>query len=377
MIHSFFIINPDGEFIFSHYFIKANFDENLIIKFLSLIKSFSQENIGGKLRKFEVRIDEKLVFYYHEPSKLIIAAIINANDHPSLIEHLLHKIITKFYETYKINLSKKETLENTSQFREVCYEILAGRTIDRGVKQLFLGLFLGIILLSFLIVLTLAIYLEISLEFRTSISNIIARNKETITIIVIISGLDIYDPLSWVYASIISNILFNEPAQMLVQFFNLSFSAQLLLISSFIPSSFLGGYITGERKNGKRIGFLFFIAAVVLLSLIAEGNRLGLLLYYIAVYLPLILICSIIFAYLGGFICELFKLYPFPPDSEFELVKGLPIAKRGIFTTLFYVFIVFGSIIFIIGLSIKPLLIVGLILIVFAIIFERKESKKF
>ncbi|NVM04275.1 MAG: hypothetical protein HWN67_18250 [Candidatus Helarchaeota archaeon] len=377
MIHSFFIINPDGEFIFSHYFIKSNFDKNLIIKFLSLIKSFSQENIGGKLRKFEVRIDEKLVFYCHEPSKLIIAAIINANDHPSLIEHLLCKIITKFYETYKINLSKKETIENTSQFREVCYEILAGRTINRGFKQLFLGLFLGMTLLCFLIILTLSVYLEISLEFRNSIANIITQNREIITMIVFISGWDFTDPLSWIQASIITNFIFNEPVQMLVQFFNISFSAQLLLLSSFIPSSLLGGNIAGNRRNGKWIGFLFFIAAIILLSLIAEGNRLALLLYYIAVYLPLILICSIIFAYLGGFICELFKLYPFPPDSEFELVKGLPIAKRGILTTLFYVFIVFGSIIFVIGLSIKSLLIVGLILIILAIISERKESKKF
>ena len=169
-------------------------------------------------------------------------------------------------------------------------------------------------------------------------------------------------------AALIANFFFNVTDAMQYHFLNASIGAQLLLITSFVPSSLLGGYIAGNRKNGKWLGFLFFGLAFIFILLFIQE-----LVYFIVVYLPLILISSFVFGYYGGLLREMFKLYPLPPEKKLE---GEVKPERGTLTKLEIIFAVSGSILFVAGLSGNPLILIGLILIVLAIIFEIKERRR-
>ncbi|MFX1452034.1 MAG: hypothetical protein ACFFCM_14445, partial [Promethearchaeota archaeon] len=373
MIHSLYIINPAGICIYSEHFIESRIDEQLLTGFLTAIGSFSQEAIGGALQKINIRTGEQMVLFYHEESKLTIAAIAHENDYPSLLEHLLTKIIKEFYKTYKKYLKEQGLFEDTTKFSETCRKILSGRSANRGRKQIVLGLFLGLIVLIVLMALTGFMFGIIAQGFASSINDVTRFNNNLTNQLAIDNGWDPTDPfnpnkiLAYLQAALIANAIFNIAEAMQYHFLNASIGAQLLLILSFVPSSLLGGYIAGSRNNGKWLGFLFFGCAFIIILIFIQ-----LLLYYIIVYLPLILISSFVFGYYGGLLREMFKLYPLPPEKKLKEVKP----ERGILTKLEIIFAVFGSILFVAGLSGNPLILFGLILIVLAIIFEIKERRR-
>ncbi|MFX0133381.1 MAG: hypothetical protein ACFFDN_07045 [Candidatus Hodarchaeota archaeon] len=371
MIHSLYIINPAGICIYSEHFIKSRIDEQLLTGFLTAIGSFSQEAIGGALQKINIRTGEQMVLFYHEESKLTIAAIAHENDYPSLLEHLLTKIITQFYKTYKKYLKDQGLFEDTTKFSETCRKILSGRSANRGKKQIALGLFLGLIVLIVLMALTGFMFGIMARGFASSINEITRYNNDLTNWLAYTKGFNWdtnRDFNIYIQAAIVGNIVFNTNEAMQYHFLNASIGAQLLLILCFVPSSLVGGYIAGSRNNGKWLGFLFFGLAFIFILLFIQT-----LVYFIVVYLPLILISSFVFGYMGGLLREMFKLYPLPPEKKLE---GELKPERGTLTKLEIIFAVFGSILFVAGLSGNPLILIGLILIVLAIIFEMKERRK-
>ncbi|MHA1300980.1 MAG: hypothetical protein ACTSO9_16290 [Candidatus Helarchaeota archaeon] len=377
MIHSYYIINQAGIAIYSEHFVKSNVDEQLLSGFLTAIGSFSQEAIGGALQKLQIKTGEQMVLYFHEPSKLTIVAIANENDHSGLLQNLLKQIINEFYKTYRKYLKEEGLFEDTSLFTKSSRTILAGKSARRGIKEIILGLFLGLVVLIFLVLFTLGWFMEISGIFAKSIDDVVTINNLITQQIIQKMGWPDNDLFSWLQGSILADLIIDKSAEMQAHFFNMSFGTQLILILSFSPSAFLGGYIAGNRKYGKWIGFLFFGSAIAIMVLLIRGEALHQLLFYVAVYLPLILISCFVFGYLGGLIRERTFLYPLPSERKLESYKGEEIPQRGKLTALTYIFAVFGVILTFIGLMYLPLFIIGVVLIFFAIYFEIKERKKF
>ncbi|MHA1376965.1 MAG: hypothetical protein ACTSRG_01160 [Candidatus Helarchaeota archaeon] len=377
MIHSYYIINQAGIAIYTEHFVKSNVDEQLLSGFLTAIGGFSQEAIGGELQKLNIKTGEQMVLYYHEPSKLTIVAIANEADHSGLLQNLLKKIVNEFYKTYRKYLKEEGLFEDTNLFSKSSRRILSGKSAKRGVRQLILGLFLGLVVLIFLVALTLGWFLGISGAFAKSIDDVITINNLITQQIITILGLSNTDFFAWLQASFLADLVIDKSVEMQAHFFNMSFGTQLLLILSFSPSAFLGGYIAGNRKYGRWIGFLFLGLAIGIMTLFIHGEALHQLLFYIAVYSPLILISCFVFGYVGGLIRERMYLNPLPTERKLESYKGEEIPQRGLLTTLSYIFAVFGVISIFIGLMVIPFLIIGSVLVVLAIHFEIKERKKF
>ncbi len=366
MIHSLYIMNPAGICIYSEHFIKSRIDEQLLTGFLTAIGSFSKEAIGGALQKLNIKTGEQMVMFYHEESKLTIAAIANANDHNTLLEDLLNKIVSEFYKTYKKNLKEQGLFEDTTQFSKTCQKILRGKVLNRGKKQLFLGVFLGLLLLVVLAVFTIIGYFVLSILFSGGINWVVAQFNAVGDSIIQI--LKVEDPVVGFTIHHIVDTFFNKVNAMQPYFLIMSFWAQLLLFFSFIPSALLGGYIAGSRDNGKWLGFLFFGFAIILFLLFTPD-----FVYLILAFLPLILICSFTFGYLGGLFREKRRLYPLP--SEQKLDSGIK-PERTRLTKLEYIFAIVGPILFVAGLQGNGLLLIGLIMIILAIIFEIKERRR-
>jgi hypothetical protein len=100
----------------------------------------------------------------------------------------------------------------------------------------------------------------------------------------------------------------------------------------FAPAGLITGYIAGSRKKGVYIGLILnivvFIAVVILiiigvfLSIRAGGLVFNVFIFYIIglavliiTFIPLNLVTSFAFSYIGGYLKDKRKLYPLPPEK--------------------------------------------------------------
>ncbi|MHA1650794.1 MAG: hypothetical protein ACTSYB_11415 [Candidatus Helarchaeota archaeon] len=293
MIYSLYIISEGGIAVYSKNFVRASLDEQLISGFLLAVGNFAKEAVGSGLKKIEMQTGEQLLIYYDETLKLSIAALTGAQDHPKLILNILQDILDKFNTAFNKKSIQIGNLGDTSKFDSEITTLLKDKTAKRDKKRFILALILGSVILAFLYLL-----------FWENLINLLTLFIPQI------------------------GTLFNEGKhiEMLFVFGEFSFNLEFILIICFIPSTLLAGYLAGSRKKGKLLGLIFFFFAVgssISLIIIFNDNQPILLFAFLfflilLIYVPLVLITSITFSYLGGLIRDRRKLYPIPPEKAID-----------------------------------------------------------
>ncbi len=293
MIYSLYIISEGGIAVYSKNFVRASLDEQLISGFLLAVGNFAKEAVGSGLKKIEMQTGEQLLIYYDETLKLSIAALTGAQDHPKLILNILQDILDKFNTAFNKKSIQIGNLGDTSKFDSEITTLLKDKTAKRDKKRFILALILGSVILAFLYLL-----------FWENLVNL----------------LSLFIPQM--------GTLFDEGKyiEMIFVFGEFSFNLEFILIVCFIPSTLLAGYLAGSRKKGKLLGLIFFLFAIgssISLIIIFYDNEPILLFAFLfflmlLIYVPLVLITSITFSYLGGLIRDRRKLYPIPPEKAID-----------------------------------------------------------
>ncbi|MHA1276316.1 MAG: hypothetical protein ACTSQI_05880 [Candidatus Helarchaeota archaeon] len=293
MIHNLYIISEGGIAIYSKHFAKSDLDEQLISGFILAVGNFAMEAVGSGLKKIEMETGEQLFVYYDPSMNLTAAAITGANDYPKLVLSTLQEILSLFHQRFKEKVNQAGNLGDISEFDLELDKFMKDKTAKRDKKRFFLGIVLGGLLLTFLYMLFWSDFFDALINFITEMENLVSL------------------PQSQKYLTMI----FTSG--------EFSFSLELNLIIIFTPSALLGGYIAGSRSKGKLLGLIFFfvifLEALVGIILFNQDPVIQiatfLLLFALLIFIPLVMITSIIFSYLGGYLRDRRKLYPIPPDK--------------------------------------------------------------
>ncbi|MHA1131215.1 MAG: hypothetical protein ACTSQI_05875 [Candidatus Helarchaeota archaeon] len=284
MIHNLYIISEGGIALYSKSFVKSELDEQLISGFLLAVGNFAKETVGSGLKKIEMETGEQLHVYYNPSLKLTAAAIAAAEDYPGLISKILQEILNLFYSTFKKDIKSIHLVEQTPNFDPIVMNLLERNTAKRDKKRFILGLILGAVLLGCFFPIFRPLLLSATINFYNSIHALM-------------------NPLGTIHV-----------------FGIYSLTLEVFLILSFIPSSFLTGYIVGSRKKGKWIGIVFFffmLGLSIIFLLIPSQRQIGALYSFILIiYIPLVLVTSIVLGYLGGLLRDRRKLYSIPLEWQ-------------------------------------------------------------
>lgn len=291
MIYNLYIISEGGLALYSKNFAKSTIDENLISGFLLAIGNFSKETVGSGLKKIELQRGEQLCIFYDETSKLSVAAITGAEDHPKLVSQILQNILRKYTDIFKDIIGSPSIVEEGPKFDPVVDKFLADHTAKRDKKRFILGLLLGGLILGALLLLFIPYLRDSVVTFITEI-------------------------ISLYYGSP------RGPLDAILFFGEFSIKLEFVLLVSFIPSSFVAGYLAGSRNKGKVIGLIFFFFALGLSFAAIFIEVLSVLIVLmLLIYIPLVLITSIVLGYLGGLLRDRRVLYPIPEQQTIEINK--------------------------------------------------------
>ncbi|MHA1311557.1 MAG: hypothetical protein ACTSQO_11625 [Candidatus Helarchaeota archaeon] len=295
MIESIIIINAGGVCIYNKNFTVSKMDEQLLSGFLIAVSNFSKEVMSeGELQKIDAK-DQKIVSYVDKDTGLTIAAIADALDYDGLLLKILRKILKEFDKKYHNVLDDPKISQYNQKFDSIAREIIDQSVSNRGKSKIILGLFVGIILVILLF------------DLQSIMLFIFADN----------------------YFSSLGPA--TGPLDVLIPFAVFSLEMQLIGFLSFAPSGFVTGYIAGSRKRGLYIGFIlsFSLLAYSIISLIVSLiifhkfnliilNSLGLFILLVT-YLPLIIVITFVFSYIGGLLKDKNKLYPLPPEKAVHI----------------------------------------------------------
>lgn len=299
MIHNLYIITEAGVAVYSKNFAKSTMDEQLISGFILAIGNFATEAVGSGLKKIEMQTGEQLFVYYDSTLKLTAAAITGAQDYLKLITKILQKVLIKFNSTIDQQLIQLGQLGKTSEFDSELNKLMGKNTAKRDKKRFILGLTLGTLLLTGLYLLFWTGFLDTISQFIVAMETLPPTTPEKYIAMIFASG-------------------------------DFSLGLELLLIICFTPSALIGGYIVGSRNKGKLLGLIFYFLSMgvslftVLLMIKTDEMMIipFLFLYMMIIYIPLVLVTSIIFSYLGGWLRDRRKMYPIPPEKQLEVVTG-------------------------------------------------------
>ncbi|MHA1324823.1 MAG: hypothetical protein ACTSRL_18680 [Candidatus Helarchaeota archaeon] len=281
MIKNLYIISDGGVALYSKNFAPSAVDEQLISGFLLAIGNFAKETVGSGLKRIEMRTGEQLHVFYDDSAKLTAAAIADAQDHPKLMMEILHEITTQFNNMVQNTKKPEYEISESPEFDSFVIGLLRESTAKRDKKRFFLALILGALLVG------VAFYLGTPYLIRS-----------------------IEEFFSKIHA-------LGNPYSSIAIFGVFSLQLEFFLVLTFIPSSFLTGYIAGSRNRGKWIGVIFFFFSLGLSALIIPFNRIGALFFFmLIIYIPLVMVTSIALGYLGGLLRDRNKLYPLTSDER-------------------------------------------------------------
>ena len=287
MIQNLYIISEGGIAVYSKNYAKSTLDEQLISGFLLATGNFAKETVGSGLKKIEMQKGEQLCIFYDESLKLSVAAIVGAEDHPKLVSEILQDILRKYGEMFKDKIGSPSISEESPKFDPIVDKILADRTAKRDKKRFILGLLLGGLILGTLLLFLFIPYLkEAVITFISQIISLYGGGPHTY----------------------LDAILF---------FGEFSLKLEITLLLAFIPSSFIAGYLAGSRSKGKVIGLIFFFFALGLSFIAIFIDVISILIVFmLLIYIPLVLITSIVLGYLGGLLRDRRVLYPIALDKN-------------------------------------------------------------
>ncbi|MHA1557511.1 MAG: hypothetical protein ACTSPM_11335 [Candidatus Heimdallarchaeota archaeon] len=272
LIQAIWIITETGQCIFSHKYVKMDIEDQLISGLLTAFNAFSTESGIGGIQQIG---GEDNQFVYGSAGKLLVAALADTRDDPTLVETLLNKISISFQEKYSIYLTDDMYVDLNifNGFESDIDQILFPKISARGVGSTIFGTFV-----------TMALTIGVLL-IMVQIPNIFPNLNQ----------------------GVVNNLVY-------------------LIFLGCVPGFFVGALTAGTRKFAliaNTIGILpvigYFAYDIAAASgILLSGNTADL-----ATTIPIVMLMAeqyiaiaLLTAILGGGIIERKRLFPFPKNID-------------------------------------------------------------
>lgn len=272
LIQALWIITETGQCIFSHKYMKMDIEDQLISGLLTAFNAFSTESGIGGIQQIG---GEDNQFVYGSAGKLLVAALADTRDDPSLVETLINRISITFQEKYSIYLTDDMYVDLNvfNGFESDIDQILFPKILARGVGSTIFGTF---------VTMTLTIG---ALFIMIQIPNIFQEN---------------------IGAALLNNLAY-------------------LIFLACVPGFFVGAVTAGTRKFAliaNTIGILpvisYFAYDIAVSGILLAGTSTDL-----SLAIPVVLLMAeqyiaiaLLTAILGGGLIERKRLFPFPKAIE-------------------------------------------------------------
>lgn len=257
MLKNLYIMDENGVLLYSKDFEKQQYDENVLIGFFTSLANFSREALGTAVKNVNIGEDNKLILVSMQEERILGAVIVDVRDNSQLVSQILKNIVQEFVDSYspEYNIEKifHEDMENIID-NNLSEKILRSPKIRFILSWLIVGpMSYGLVLVSTLT--TLFLYELFDLE--RFLGNQILFFSRFLPSLIAISTLD-------------------------------------MMILFLLPNIILG-YLSPNWKLGM-LSSVIFLGLSIYLFFISVQWIFG---YIIIGYLPLALIFSLFFLFIG------------------------------------------------------------------------------
>jgi len=256
MFKSLYIMDENGLLLYSKYFMKHQYDENILIGFFTSIANFSREALGGVVKNLNLGQNNKLILLPNTEERLLGAAIVSDNDNEDLISRILKNVLQDFIDTYSPDYEIEKILEEEMQ-----------HIIDSNLSDNILHSPLKRLILSWIIVGPLIYPLILLSIYATNF-------------IYLIFDLNRFLTLEFLFTRFL-------PALILLSIFN--------IIILFLIPNFVLGYLSPNRKIAFLNSIIHVGVSITLYFYSSEPN----FAYIVISNLPLAVIFSLFFLFVG------------------------------------------------------------------------------
>jgi hypothetical protein len=257
MFKSIYIIDENGIMLYSKDFVKEKYDQNVLIGFFTSITNFGREALGSVVKTIDLGENNKLVLVPEADERIIGAAIVSSNDNDDLVNSIMKNIIQDFIDNFSPDYNLDEI------FPEEMDKIIERNLSGRILRSPYLRL-----LISWIVVAPLSYLLIILSIYATSF---------------------------------LYNIFQLERFLGSLQLFFSRFLPSLIGLSTlniallFLVPNLILGYLSPNLK----IGILSSILQLIITIVLFFNSMEPIFAFIIVGYLPLAVIFSLFFLFLG------------------------------------------------------------------------------
>ena len=256
MFKSLYIMDENGILLYSKNFMREKYDDNILVGFFASIAIFSREALGSVIKNVDLGQNNKLILLPISEENLLGAVIVSSNDNNQLILTILRDILQDFIDTFAPDFDPEKIFED--EMEKIIQNNMKGK-IMQSPKIRFLFAWLIVAPLSYLL-----IFLSI---FATNfLYSVFQLNK------------------------------YLNPAQLLTRFMpSLILLSTVNIIILFLLPNLILGYLSPNWKIAIVNSFIHLAVTITLYFFSIEPN----FAYIIVGYLPLALIFSLFFLFIG------------------------------------------------------------------------------
>ena len=258
MIKQLYIMKFNGTLLFSKRFVKeGKIEDNVLIGFFASLTNFSREALQSEIQYIDLGHDNKLVLFPQSNDKLLATAIVSSIDDSDLISKILRNILQDFIGAFAPDYNPDKI--NGEDMERIIEENLQGKISRPLIKRL---------VYSWILLIPLCIFLNyLNITSREYIFPHLYLQKELYT-----------------QEEIYTEVL---PTMVVISL--------LVLMIVFILPNLISGYLVLNEKFAYLNSVIYLVLIIGIYFFTIESE----FAYVIIAYMPLILLISIGFAYIG------------------------------------------------------------------------------
>ena len=248
----------NGILLFSKNFIKTEkYDDSIFIGFFASIANFSREALDSIVEYIDLGHDNKLIIYPQLKEKILAAAIVSSVDDNDLISKVLRNITQDFMGEFGPDFNPNKI--NKEETERIIAENLEGKISNTLLKRL---------IYSWILLIPLCILLNfININSREFVFQYLYLDQDTYT-------------QEEIYTEVMPSMVW---------------ISLLVMLIVFILPNLISGYLVLNEKYAYLNSMIYLVLIVSIYFFTIES----VFAYVIISYLPLVILMSIGFAYLG------------------------------------------------------------------------------
>ena len=254
MIEYLAIMKTNGTLFYSREFKKTEIEEEVMLGFFAATANFSKEALHSMVEDVNLGKGKRVILSSASEERLIIAAIVNAEDNRDLVKLILDNILKWYIEKFTQNIREIDPVAISNYIDDLLKKKVLGRAYKRVLKSWISQFFLGI--------------------------------------------------FSIILGYVLKEIGINQIGISAEQYSFIFFLGTLLILVVFPIPMFVSGYIVADRKKGYWNLFLYLLLVIIgfspdpVLIVVFFGN------------IPMILVIATVFLLMGIYYSGKKKLKP-------------------------------------------------------------------